>query len=584
MSRKADRRNPEKGSAFFIVLLLSIASIVLIGAFLSTALGRVRDVELQVAESSAWNAAESGMNAIVEQVWATYTAASPGLRTLALEPLDGKVDPAKQLKLTGRRMGRSTFDALVREVRVVGSNYADVEFTCVATNEKASKALVAVVRYGRRPSRVFDHAYFINNFGWLWGSGITAQGDVRSNGNFSVKSATVNGDIFASENSDIGAVGTVTGTSYHQNTTDYNSTAPARTRPTTPSAPSEDLNGNGTLDAGEDANGNGSLDTYEYSGGYDGDSERHEKQAVIEMPYLGDLQIYRDLAIAKKGTISQSGTTLVDAVLGDDAAEKKSLLIVGTAADPIVLNGPVVIESDVVLKGYITGRGTIYAGRNVHIIGNLQYADSPQWNKPIYDQEGTRTANKSKDLVGLAAKGSIVMGDYTGSTWKSNTNYYQRPPFTNPYVVDPTDKVNGYESYKDSNGNSVFDGNYTALDGGKKDDGAGGLTGRRFYESSFSDDEIRAKADGSYVSQIDAILYTNHLLTGRVGPCTWNGTLVSRDEAIIYSGSIRMNYDVRVRGDGYEYLDIFLPREPAYRILYWGEGLTEEVLPVPTTP
>jgi hypothetical protein len=43
-----------------------------------------------------------------------------------------------------------------------------------------------------------------------------------------------------------------------------------------------------------------------------------------------------------------------------------------------------------------------------------------------------------------------------------------------------------------------------------------------------------------------------------------------------------MNYDVRVRGDGYEYLDIFLPREPAYRILYWGEGLAEE--PVPTTP
>jgi hypothetical protein len=143
--------------------------------------------------------------------------------------------------------------------------------------------------------------------------------------------------------------------------------------------------------------------------------------------------------------------------------------------------------------------------------------------------------------------------------------------------VDQTDSVNGYVTSRDGNGDPVFHGDYTAYDGGKKRDG----TNRRFYESSFTNAEIQAKADSGSVTQIDAVLYTNHLLTGRVGACTWNGSLVSRDEAIIYSGTIRMNHDVRLRGDGYENLDIFLPREPDYRILYWGEGLAEEV---PVTP
>ena len=31
---------------------------------------------------------------------------------------------------------------------------------------------------------------------------------------------------------------------------------------------------------------------------------------------------------------------------------------------PIVIDGPVVVERDVVISGYVTGQGTIYAGRN----------------------------------------------------------------------------------------------------------------------------------------------------------------------------------------------------------------------------
>ena len=51
----------EKGSAFFIVIALALVAVVLVGAFLSGSLGKAHHVNLQVAESRAFNAARSGL-------------------------------------------------------------------------------------------------------------------------------------------------------------------------------------------------------------------------------------------------------------------------------------------------------------------------------------------------------------------------------------------------------------------------------------------------------------------------------------------------------------------------------------------
>ena len=32
------------------------------------------------------------------------------------------------------------------------------------------------------------------------------------------------------------------------------------------------------------------------------------------------------------------------------------------------------------------------------------------------------------------------------------------------------------------------------------------------------------------------------------------------------------NYDIRVRNGGYEYIDIFLPREPSHRMVSWSQN------------
>ncbi|MDO8970913.1 MAG: hypothetical protein Q7U74_09510, partial [Saprospiraceae bacterium] len=204
-------------------------------------------------------------------------------------------------------------------------------------------------------------------------------------------------------------------------------------------------------------------------------------------------------------------------------------------------------------KGKITGQGTIYSGRNTHILGNLEYVHPPSWPKPDTDSIGTDAVNATQDFLGLAAKGNVVIGDYTRNDWQTSVRDYLKPPFTQAYKVDPTDNGIGYVSYY-SGGDPYFNGNYTVNDGGTKSDGSN----RKYYESSYSNAYVGSVAENSsQIRTIDAVLYTNHTFAGKVGAFTLNGSIVARDEAIIYSGNITINYDVRVRDKGEEF---YLPR------------------------
>ena len=587
MSRARRGRLEEKGSAFFLVVLLTVSATVLIGAQFTTSLGKARHVELELARRDAFNAAEAGLNAAVTRVWEMYRTAPEATRFDLVDALDGKDDPKDKLEFSNRVLGRSRFDVQVRTVVRSGSQFADVEFVSRGENRKATRTLVAGIRFGRKTSEVFDHAYFINNYGWLWGAGITVNGSVRSNGNFSLKNPVLNGDAFAAENAPLKATGLIDGTSRQKAVSWYNTHAPEQARPGNPSAVSEDTNGNGVLDPSEDKNGNGVLDTYEFEDGYDGTSESNPNLACVDMPYLGDLESYRELARSKGGTVSIGGVTVIDQVLGDQPSEGKHVALIGTKQDPIVIDGPVVVDGDVVIKGYITGQGTIYAGRNVHVIDDLQYVNPPSWPKPMKDPAAVLKHNATADMVGFAAKGSVILGDYTKQSWKTTTKSYQKPPFTQSYVVDPSDASIGYVTGYDESGDPVFDGDYTAYDGGRKaknapneikdgkdvvayTEGTPNSQMRRFYESSFSDAFIHSLATND-VQWADGVFYTNHLVSGKVGRFTVNGALVSRDEAMIYSGSIDMNHDLRIKDGGYEFLDIYLPTTPTHTVLYWNE-------------
>ncbi|MEG2415544.1 MAG: hypothetical protein RSB74_06465, partial [Kiritimatiellia bacterium] len=100
-------------------------------------------------------------------------------------------------------------------------------------------------------------------------------------------------------------------------------------------------------------------------------------------------------------------------------ADKGCVVLIGDEKTPIKLDGTVVVEGDVLIGGYVEGQGAIYAGRNIHILGNIIYKNPPTWGRnetgEVKQTEeqliAQAEANAKKDLLVLAAKGNIVIGD-----------------------------------------------------------------------------------------------------------------------------------------------------------------------------
>ncbi|MCR5751365.1 MAG: hypothetical protein K6G91_05335 [Kiritimatiellae bacterium] len=239
-----------------------------------------------------------------------------------------------------------------------------------------------------------------------------------------------------------------------------------------------------------------------------------EARTGIAMPYISDLKDYRAHAqelnaktteggaalatlkycpynpetgtvdVGNKQTISVSNYTVDDdtntkwnnemlpsATLGPSgvagAGDQGAVVLVGTEDNPIEINGPVVIASDVVIMGYITGQGSIYCGRNVHIVGDLTYKNPPSWPHPDTTPEATARANHNKDLVTLLAKGCVVVGNHTSAEWKSGIEPYITPgsgseDITRRYYCDQNDTSIGYPDPGSNKNGTKFNGNYAA--------------------------------------------------------------------------------------------------------------------------
>ncbi len=429
-----------------------------------------------------------------------------------------------------------------------------------------TKTIEETVEYALRRSSVFDHAYFVNNYGWFQGSGCTANGNIRANGNMLLDSYSyINGFAYASPNSDLGAPGMIDvsggGSTRHMARNTYWSESGIRARPTNPTSDSNPV---------------------VWAMGYEAESGLYSYQEMLEMPFLGDLEGYREVASNAGGTIKQNGKVLVDGCYSGvgpsglaNGSDVGSLVLDGTSK-PILLNGPVVVNGDVIIKGTVSGQGTIYAGRNIHIVGNVTYSSGPSWPKPDTKPDQTVKSNATKDMLGLVAKGNIVLGNYTESSWLSAVKNYITPPFVKAYTCEPTDAAIGYPS--------TFSGDYTVNDSGKKVnyvyDSAkkkyvpSGTANRKYYESAVGDQIIKNAVSSSDITQIDAILYNNHAVMGKIGQSLFNGALVSRDEGIIYNSSVKFNWDSRLGSrspDGIDFF-IYLPMSIADpRVLGWRE-------------
>ncbi len=495
----------------------------------------------------------------------TFSAQSIGTSGFNNQMIQGAMINGCQVSVTIVNVDRSPIIAVRQTAQVT------LRATASATSPAGvpvTRVIEETVEYAMARSEVFDYAYFINNFGWFMGGGVTANGDIRANGDLSLDGRSwVNGNAYAAINDALGWTGAITGGSgtseaaRHLSINEYRSADNnSRWRPTSP-----------THQGGE-----------AWPMGYDGMFTPHERHEPLSMPFLGDLQFYRNIAEHEGGTITQQGEVLVDAYFNGpgpsgltNGADKGCLVLDGTEK-PIRIDGPVVVQGDVIIKGRISGQGSIYAGRNIHIVGDITYDDPPSWPKPDTHPEQTAKRNAEKDMLGLAAKGNIVLGNYTTSDWIRDVKRYITPPWVNKYACDPTDASIGYPS--------VFNGDYTANDGGRQVEYRyNSRTGkheptltanRRYYQSSAGDWVIQQNAQRASIARIDAVLYNNHATMGKIGACQINGALVCRDEGIIYNRSVYFNWDIRLGSRSRDSVNIFLylPMTPVTpRVVAWQE-------------
>ena len=368
------------------------------------------------------------------------------------------------------------------------------------------------------PSEVFNNAYFVNNYGWMSGSGIIINGDIRANGDLSINGSTINGRLISAPNDEVGAVGRVTlksspqiqSRSDYQSQT-YNGKANKLSRPLSPpsvggpswnggfTAPDRTI----TLSSEHITNPNKAGHAY-----------ITESKTGIPMPYISDLSDYKRFSQEVRDTESAVSSTLkfnkfdpetcwikdgvrqtievsnystddnLDTPWANEMVEsaepgpsgltgvgpsgdiqpddRGALVLIGTKTNPIEIDGPVVIASDVVIMGYVKGQGTIYSGRNIHIVGDITYVNPPSWTHPDSNPESTRDANRSSDLISLMAKGCVVVGDYTDASWQSKMSSYMTPSggdaVTKMYYCDDNDSSIGYPR-----SNTKFNGDYMAV-------------------------------------------------------------------------------------------------------------------------
>ncbi len=346
-------------------------------------------------------------------------------------------------------------------------------------------------------------------------------------------------------------------------------------------------------------------DEMDYPMGYDPPSEDDELEQLqpgqepIEMPFIGDLSAERALAADMGGRLVQGGRTLVNAVLGiaqkgpsdvAGAADQGCLIIDGHDG-VLQLDGPVVVDRDVVFmnKVQVSGQGTIYAGRNIHILGDIEYVNAPEWPKPDPNPEQTAEANRSADLMGLVAKGNIVFDAFWKSNpWESDVLEMLESRLDDsspPFACHPTDATLGYCP---SDGPYQFDGNYAAEDGLQK---VASITSRReridgrqvtvktatstpskFYESLVYEGMLSA----STITRIDAVLYSNHGVLGKIGNVDINGSFIARDDIMTPLNWTDFNWDIRLGSQSLDGLDfpILLPMVVADpKVVGWKEVL-----------
>lgn len=538
----------ESGSALLMTTVFSGILLIMITGILSLSTQRVRDEYRRWNWTEAYYHAENALGWAAQKI-ADGNNAAAGADFLGNYSADQRTINLKYLNQRKLMKGRS-----LENVWVTIANHPNgvkdlflVTVSC-KVGEKV-RTLQGDIRKNP-PSEVFDYEYFLNNWGWWWGSSITGNGDNRSNWDFDFRyNPKVNGDVRAN--------GSIT----------------ENGRPVDP------------------------LSRTPFGGmaGVNPVNHVHAGVPRVEMPNLLDFSYYEAKARQDGGKLYVGSSLKVNAVHTDTS--KPGMYLSGSSSNPIRIDGPVVIPGDVIISGKITGKGTLYVGGNLYIAGNTTYQNGPNFSTPpeMMGDKGRdawveQNLDNDKDLIGFAVREAIYAGQVNSSDWISrcyNPSGYglrnvgdERNLGEDGIAGTPDDGLD----YLDTNGDGIPDSAWNDADGDGKVDLNYNYsqdiqmhTSRANKISDYPADSYNRPLNynnisTSYMNRLDGIFYTNHAGAFRLGASNteMNGALIFRDEAIIFSSTLKFNYDSRVHSrysdDPNRFIDLGLPVANKIRI------------------
>jgi hypothetical protein len=516
------KRRQQEGSVLFTVVIIGAIMCISIGATLTLSSNSVKNSHGRVDWNKAYYTSESAM------VWAAQWVLdghAPPAGITNTYSLSGGNLPVAELVAGGTNGDVTLEGAWVTIAQPAGMQANSYVITSSSrVNNKVRTLQASITAYP--VSTVFDFEYFLNNWGWWWGTPIYGQGAQRSNGPFDFRGGpTVNGLLYANPSVDENEVPYVIGTP----------------------APFSGLAASDPI-------------TYV-----------HDGATRVTMPNLMNFSNYIATALSNTSSngIWLGSTQIVAGVVNNGSVSGVSgIYLVGTAAQPIQIKGTVVVPGDVVIQGVVTGQGTLYVGGDLYIAGNLTYKNGPDYSTPPETMPATNrdawvASNQTKDLVAYAVNGSVFGGDVTQGDWINYEYWY--PGSGLAYVGDEShlgaDGIAGtgddnipflhadgtMSTWYDADGNGVVNANYNydtdinmtttranAIQGYPKD-GGGNPVG---YNQVATDN----------LGSFDGIFYTDHAMAIRsdTGNTTFHGAVISRNEQIVFDTVCNFIYDSRV--------------------------------------
>lgn len=594
-------------TTFGVLSLLAIAAV----TYVDSSTQAIREARHNTQEVQSTHLCEAGVQAVLRELWHTFKI-DQHFEDFDVDLATASTTSPK-VNLTGQIPGVGRYAAGIvgytvpsgdnynRHVKVRSVGWLDYDNDGVLDNGEPRKTVDVVSKFSLLRSQVFDYTYFANNYGWMYGfneSQLIVNGDMRANGNvdFQGGSPTINGTIVGAQNNKLSpaAAGLInsapvkwTDSKYQTEIAKTNANQQRWRQAYDPSkhgaVGSEEFEKWRDLVYESDAQvvnyklfGSSLRDSVGARGWARTSSGQTPSYTQIStdptseviMPDLSNLSYYQTLSSNYVDTKATYSDGTANPYYGQGAfvevwnsSQNKyvrvstnglingSTVLVGTSSRPIKIHGPVTVSQDVVIKGYVQGQGTLYSGRNTHIVGSIYYKNGPDFRGS--DPDAVEASVEKADFLGLAARASVIMGNPT--QFGSNPLQYMSPPFTTGRY--------------DENGNYIPPFNAYEYDS----------TGRRKYQSTISDSTMNSIAEG--VNQIDAIMYTNFVGGGQLGTggggVTINGSIISKDEAmVIYSLPLRLNYDNRIRerkASKNPLIDLQLPRSPKVLRATWQD-------------